>query len=130
MVSSTPTNCQIRPTSGNQTFEHLPLASVRLTSTLHIMRALLLFFALVLCGCVRNPATGKLQLNLLSESQEVELGKQAKQEAEQAYGVYQEKPQLNGYVEGIGKQLAAKTDRPNLPWSYEIVDDSSLNAFA
>ena len=94
------------------------------------MRPSLPFLALVLCGCVRNPATGKLQLNLLSESQEVELGKQAKQEAEQAYGVYQEKPQLNGYVEGIGKQLAAKTDRPNLPWSYEIVDDASVNAFA
>jgi len=94
------------------------------------MRSSLPFLALVLCGCVRNPATGKLQLNLLSESQEVELGKQAKQEAEQAYGVYQEKPQLNGYVEGIGKQLAARSERPNLPWSYEIVDDSSVNAFA
>src|SRR6266436_1699509 len=92
------------------------------------MRTFLPLLALV--ACVRNPATGKLQLNLLSESQEVELGKQAKQEAEQAYGVYQEKPQLNGYVEGIGKQLAAKTDRPNLPWSYEIVDDASVNAFA
>jgi predicted Zn-dependent protease len=94
------------------------------------MRTSLLLLALVLCGCVRNPATGKMQLNLLSESQEVELGKQAKAEAEQAYGVYKEKPQLNGYVEDIGKQLATKSDRPNLPWSYEIVDDASVNAFA
>jgi predicted Zn-dependent protease len=94
------------------------------------MRALVVVFPLVLCGCVRNPATGRLQLNLLSESQEVELGKQARQEAEQAYGVYKDKPQLNSYIEDVGKQLAAKSDRPNLPWSYEIVDDASVNAFA
>ena len=46
------------------------------------MRTSLPLIALVLCSCFRNPATGKMQLNLLSESQEVELGKQAKQEAE------------------------------------------------
>jgi predicted Zn-dependent protease len=71
-----------------------------------------------------------MQLNLLSESQEVELGKQAKQEAEQAFGIYKDKPELNGYVESVGKQLAAKSERPNLPWSFEVVDDASVNAFA
>ncbi|HYY52480.1 MAG TPA: M48 family metalloprotease [Myxococcales bacterium] len=85
---------------------------------------------LFLCSCFRNPATGKLQLDLLSESQEVELGKQAKQEAEQAYGIYKEKPELNQYVADIGKRLSAESGRPNLPWSYEIVDDASVNAFA
>jgi predicted Zn-dependent protease len=86
--------------------------------------------AFALVSCVRNPATGKLELNLMSESQEVELGKQAKQEAEQTYGVYKEKPELNQYVADIGKRLAAESGRPNLPWSYEIVDDASVNAFA
>src|SRR5205823_8547047 len=62
--------------------------------------------------------------------QEVELGKQAKQEAERTYGVYKEKPELSQYVEGIGKRLSQESGRPNLPWSYEIVDDSSVNAFA
>src|SRR5207248_7500944 len=86
--------------------------------------------ALALCSCFRNPATGKMQLDLLSESQEVELGKQAKQEAEQAYGIYKEKPELNQYIADIGKQLSQESGRPNLPWSYEIVDDASVNAFA
>jgi len=86
--------------------------------------------ALALCSCFRNPATGKMQLDLLSESQEVELGKQAKQEAEQAYGIYKEKPELNQYIADIGKRLSAESGRPNLPWSYEIVDDASVNAFA
>src|SRR5712664_1250491 len=94
------------------------------------MRTFLPFLALALAACVRNPATGKMQLNLVSESQEIELGKQAKVEAEQAYGVYKEKAELNSYVEGVGKNLAAHSDRPNLPYSYEIIDDSSVNAFA
>src|SRR6266478_8343285 len=94
------------------------------------MRTFLPLLAIALVACVRNPATGKLELNLLSESQEVELGKQAKVEAEQAYGVYKEKPELNSYVEGVGKALAAYSDRPNLPYSYEVIDDSSVNAFA
>src|SRR2546430_12709628 len=94
------------------------------------MRTSLPLIALVLCSCFRNPATGKMQLNLLSESQEVELGKQAKQEAEQAYGIYKEKPELNRYIADIGKRLSAESGRPSLPWSYEIVDDASVNAFA
>src|SRR5204863_2551796 len=64
------------------------------------------------------------------ESQEVELGKQAKQEAEQAYGIYKEKPELNQYIADIGKRLSAESGRASLPWSYEIVDDASVNAFA
>jgi predicted Zn-dependent protease len=86
--------------------------------------------ALALCSCFRNPATGKLQLDLMSQDQEIEMGKQAKVEAEQAYGVYKEKPELNQYVADVGKSLAAASARPGLPWSYEIVDDASVNAFA
>src|SRR3954468_1088792 len=94
------------------------------------MRVLLPLCAVLLFGCVRNPVTGKLQLDLLSESQEVEMGKQAKAEAEQAYGLYKDKPELTAYVAAIGKRLSAESGRPNLPWSYEIVDDASVNAFA
>src|SRR5437763_1423938 len=86
--------------------------------------------ALALCSCFRNPATGKMQLDLLSESQEVERGKQAKQEAEQAYGIYKAKPELNQYIADIGKRLSAESGRASLPCSYEIVDDASVNAFA
>src|SRR6267378_6941118 len=94
------------------------------------MRTFLPCLALALVACVRNPATGKMQLNLVAEAQEIELGKQAKVEAEQAYGVYKEKAELNSYVESVGKGLAAHSDRPNLPYSYEVIDDSSVNAFA
>ena len=94
------------------------------------MRATILFTCLLVCSCVRNPATGKLQLDLLPESQEIELGKQAKAEAEQSIGVYKENDKLSQYVADLGKRLSQVSGRPNLPWSYEIADDSSVNAFA
>jgi len=94
------------------------------------MRRPLLLLPVLLAACVRNPVSGKLELDLLSESEEIDLGKQAKQEAEQTYGVYKDKPELNSYVESVGKRLSTQAERPNLPWSYEIVDDASVNAFA
>jgi predicted Zn-dependent protease len=94
------------------------------------MRTTPLFVCLIACSCVRNPATGKLQLNLLSESQEIDLGKQAKAEAEQSIGLYKENAKLSQYVADLGKRLSQVSGRPDLPWSYEIADDSSVNAFA
>ncbi len=80
-------------------------------------------------GCATNPATGQSQLMLVSEDQEITLGKQADQEAEAAYGVYQGKA-LQDYVSRIGHEIAADTERPHLPWTFRIADDASVNAFA
>jgi predicted Zn-dependent protease len=86
--------------------------------------------ALLLASCIRNPATGKLQLDLMSRDQEIAAGQQAKKETEQTLGIYQEKPQLNEYVATVGKAIAAVSNEPQDPFSYEIVNDSSVNAFA
>ncbi len=82
-----------------------------------------------LSGCARNPVTGKNELSLVSESQEIEMGKQASQEVAQTIGIYQN-PQLEAYVAGIGKRIAAASERPNLPWEFHVVNDASVNAFA
>jgi predicted Zn-dependent protease len=37
---------------------------------------------------------------------------------------------LQGYVSRIGLALAATTERPGLPWAFQVVDDASINAFA
>lgn len=94
------------------------------------MRTPLLACALALCSCIRNPATGKLELDLVSHDQEVQMGQQAKQETEQSLGLYKDSPHLTQYVADLGKQLAAVSTEPQDPFSYEIVEDSSVNAFA
>jgi predicted Zn-dependent protease len=85
--------------------------------------------ALLAAGCATNPVTGKSELALISEQQEIAIGKQAAQETVQSMAVVND-PALQQYVEGIGKKLAAQSERPNLPWSFTVVDDPTPNAFA
>jgi len=90
--------------------------------------ALLLAGALV-AGCARNPATGKNELMLVSESQEIAMGQQADSQVIASIGLYPD-PALQSYVQDIGKKLAATSERPNLPWTFRVVDDPAVNAFA
>lgn len=85
--------------------------------------------AATLIACATNPATGKKQLMLVSEAQEIAMGKGADQEAIAAYGLYPDL-KVQTYVERLGKGLAAKSERPDLPWSFKVVDDPTVNAFA
>ena len=80
-------------------------------------------------ACATNPATGKKQLMLVSEAQEIAMGKEADQEAVAAYGLYDD-PKVQAYVNELGQRLAAKSERPSLPWSFKVVDDAAVNAFA
>jgi predicted Zn-dependent protease len=80
-------------------------------------------------ACATNPATGRRQLMLVSEAQEIAMGKAADQEAVAAYGLYPD-PKVQAYVQRLGKGLAARSERPDLPWSFRVVDDPTVNAFA
>jgi predicted Zn-dependent protease len=91
--------------------------------------ALLVVWSTVVVACARNPVTGKNELALISESQEIEMGRQAAQQAEQSLGLVQD-DQLQSYVQQIGARLAADSERPELPWRFRVVDDPTPNAFA
>jgi predicted Zn-dependent protease len=80
-------------------------------------------------GCARNPVTGKSELSLVSESQEIQMGQQGAKEVEQSIGFYKDAA-VNSYVADIGKRMAATSERPNLPWEFHVVDDAAVNAFA
>ncbi len=95
----------------------------------HQAVAALLAFALVAAACSTNPATGKRQIALMGEQQEIAMGREAAQQAVQQIGLYPD-DQLQAYVSQIGKRLAADSERPNLPWTFQVVDDPAVNAFA
>ncbi|MFQ5526311.1 MAG: M48 family metalloprotease [Thermoanaerobaculia bacterium] len=84
---------------------------------------------LVAIGCAVNPATGERQLMLISEEQEIAMGKEAHGQILASMGVYQD-DQTQAYVAAIGQQLAALSERPNLPWTFTVIDDPIVNAFA
>jgi predicted Zn-dependent protease len=85
--------------------------------------------ALLLGACATNPVTGKNELALISAQQEVQLGQQAAREAVQQMGVVEDR-ELQDYVAGLGRKLAARSERPELPWSFTVIDDPTPNAFA
>jgi predicted Zn-dependent protease len=84
---------------------------------------------IVAAGCATNPATGQEQLNFYSKSQEIELGRQSAGQVEQQIGLVDDRA-LQEWVGGIGKSLAAASERPDLPWTFNVVDDPTVNAFA
>lgn len=82
-----------------------------------------------LAACATNPVTGERQLVLISEAQEIDMGRAAAQEAEATIGLV-DNAALQSYVKGVGAKLAAGSERPSLPWSFGVVDDPTPNAFA
>lgn len=94
----------------------------------HTFTALLLITATTL-ACATNPATGRRQFNILSEQQEIALGKEADGQVRQEMGVYDD-PALQEYVNRIGQAMAKLSHRPQLPWTFAVVDASAINAFA
>jgi predicted Zn-dependent protease len=95
------------------------------------MRALryVVVAAAVTVACATNPATGRRQLMLMSEAEEIALGKQADAEIRQQMGLYQDNA-WQQYVNQVGQRLARASHRPNLPWTFAVVDQQAVNAFA
>jgi predicted Zn-dependent protease len=85
---------------------------------------------LLLVACSTNPATGKREFNLVSESQEIAMGQQSHPEVIKQFGIYGEKPELTRMVEAVGQRLAATSARPKLPWHFTILDTPMVNAMA
>lgn len=88
-----------------------------------------LLLAFFTASCATNPATGGKMLSLVSESQEIQMGQQFSQEVEASMPLVDD-PELQAYVDGVGLVLAAASERPDLPWSFKVVDDPVVNAFA
>src|SRR5438034_3532038 len=80
-------------------------------------------------GCATNPATGARQLMLISESQEIAMGRDYDKQVVASIGLYPDSG-LQRYLQQFGTRLAATSERPNLPWTFRVVDDPVVNAFA
>lgn len=83
----------------------------------------------VLAGCARDYVTGKRTFNLMSESQEIELGQKADPDIVAEFGLYDD-PKLAAYVDSIGQKLAKVSHRPDLKYTFRLLDSPVVNAFA
>ncbi|WP_438951890.1 M48 family metalloprotease [Porticoccus sp.] len=84
-----------------------------------------------LSGCSVNPVTGENQFSLMSAGQEVAIGTSNYKPSQQSQGGrYVIDPELQTYVSGVGKKLAAVSDRPDLPYEFVVLNNSVPNAWA
>ena len=95
----------------------------------NIALAIVLSFAIT--GCGTNPVTKKKEFQFVSQDKEIAIGKQNYSPARQSQGGdYVIDPELTAYVQGIGKRLAAVSDRPELPYEFVVLNHSIPNAWA
>lgn len=87
------------------------------------------FIAIFFTSCSRNPVTGKKEVMLMSEGQELALGKESDPAIVAQYGLY-ENATLQAFINEKGKQMAAISHRPNLNYEFKILDSPVVNAFA
>ncbi|MCP3951891.1 MAG: M48 family metalloprotease [Desulfobacterales bacterium] len=84
----------------------------------------------LLTGCAANPVTGKSQLMLVSEDQEIQIDKKnSPYQFSADYGTVRD-PLLAGYMERTGKRVAAQTHRPHMPYEFKVVNATYVNAYA
>ncbi len=90
---------------------------------------LYLLVLLLISSCAVNPVTGEQDLVLLTENDEIALGRKTHQEVLKEYSVY-ENPALQKYVQDVGTKLAANSHRNNLIYRFTVLDSKEVNAFA
>ncbi len=86
-------------------------------------------WVLAAIACAVNPVSGKKELMLFSEKQEIAMGQETDQQIRQQFGVYEDKD-LNEYVNRIGQSMVANSHRPNLKHHFAVLDTPVVNAFA
>ncbi len=100
------------------------------------MKRLFLFAALLVLslgtsGCSVNPATGQQSFTgLMSSEQELQVGKQEHPKILQQFGGAYDHAAVSRYVNDLGQRLAKVSEMPNLKWTFTVLDDPIINAFA
>ena len=87
---------------------------------------LLLIVAVGVGAQIRNLKPG---FNLFSPQQDVQLGQEAKAQVEKQQQILQD-DRVTGYLTQLGRKLAQSPRAGAFPFSYEVVKDKNINAFA
>lgn len=80
-------------------------------------------------ACSVNPATGSAEIVTMSENSEIELGKEMHEKILASTPIYKDE-KLQQYIEKLGREIALKSDRPDLTYHFTVIDEPNINAFA
>ncbi|MBE0712040.1 MAG: M48 family metalloprotease [Candidatus Aminicenantes bacterium] len=94
-----------------------------------VTKAVIIGIVIGAMSCAVNPVTHKSEFMLLSQNDEVALGQKTNPQILETYGQYPDAA-LAAYVADLGKKLGAMSDRPNIGYSFQVLDSPVVNAFA
>ncbi len=82
-------------------------------------------------GCITDPVTGNTVMGMpMSDAEEIAEGLQYAPSFKSQYeGTYPD-PELNAYLGEIVLGMAHRSHRPDLPWTFTVLNSSEVNAFA
>lgn len=85
--------------------------------------------AALTAACAVNPATGEREVVLMSEDQELAIGRQYHQQILATQKLYNDQA-LQDYVQAVGDRVAANADRADIIYRFFLIDSPQVNAFA
>ncbi|MGH1370519.1 MAG: M48 family metalloprotease [Cellvibrionaceae bacterium] len=80
-------------------------------------------------GCSVNPATGTPDLVFMSEDKEIKIGTELHEKIMESTPIYTDE-KLQAYIERIGQKIVKHSHRPDLKYTFTIIDSPDINAFA
>ena len=80
-------------------------------------------------NCARNPVTGKKQVVLMSERDEIAMGQQADPQIIAQFGLYEDSS-LQRFVAQKGEEIVAISHRKNIDYNFRVLNSEVVNAFA
>lgn len=80
-------------------------------------------------SCSTNPVTGKKQVVLMSEQQELGMGAEGDPAIIQQFGLYPDSA-LQRYMNQRGQEMVRVSHRSNIPYHFRVLDSDVINAFA
>lgn len=94
-----------------------------------IRLSLLTAFAVLITTCAVNPVTGKRQVMLVSEEQEIQMGKEYDPQIMAQFGEYKNDALLS-FINQKAQEIGKVSHRPDIQWNVRILDSPVVNAFA
>ncbi len=79
--------------------------------------------------CARNPVTGKRELMMVSEGEEVAMGRDAHPQILSMFGVYKDKD-IQGFMGDLGQEIVQISHRSKIKYTFTVLDNPVINAFA
>ena len=89
----------------------------------------LIIVGLIYQACAVNPVTGKREIMLVSEAQELAMGQEADPGIIANFGLYQDE-EIQSFINEKGKQMGAISHLPSLDYKFRVLDSPVVNAFA